>query len=399
MVRATRLHLMTATPKTPHPALMRRRRLATAASSALALLLWSACCPKGESLFTPGIFTNSQYSLEHFPVPPSAAMPSAVCIAGIGAAPTTVSASQSGSTVKFSSPPSNFEGLSVRILNYNYCYGAWDIFWADASTGAYAGGVLLDGSDTGIITGKGALCFSNDNINANLAATTQYYGVEEYLPAGLTCLTSAPNPMPTLGGAPEPTCVPPKPPSAPTMSPISNSKNLADYPVNWGSVPGAASYGLQQSTNGGAWTTLSLAQAVGCCSLSFFNQPAGTYSYRANACDDIGCSPWSATVTTVVGAPVAGCTTGEICYGSILFDNERSYALEMYYQSSNGQWTDWGTLDAGEMKAESLTPGQAYATAGLWDPSNPPPDGEFEVETLTPFVGVGGGGQLNLTAN
>ena len=97
-------------------------------------------------------------------------------------------------------------------------------------------------------------------------------------------------------------CAPPSPAQvvavvhAPTQAPALTApaqSTSGSYMVSWSSVSGATRYRLEESA-GGAW---SLVHDGAANSKAIVGKNAGTYSYRANACNVAGCGPVSATVT------------------------------------------------------------------------------------------------------
>lgn len=82
------------------------------------------------------------------------------------------------------------------------------------------------------------------------------------------------------------------PATAPSIAAPGQSTS-GSYIVNWTSVAGAASYKLEESANGGAWTPIH--DAAGNSKL-VTGKNAGTYSYRVKACNVAGCGPLSGTV-------------------------------------------------------------------------------------------------------
>ena len=67
--------------------------------------------------------------------------------------------------------------------------------------------------------------------------------------------------------------------------------------VSWGTVFHASSYTLQESVNGGAWSTV---YSGGGTSKAFSGKAVASYRYRAMASNSGGHGPWSATVTVTV---------------------------------------------------------------------------------------------------
>jgi hypothetical protein len=79
------------------------------------------------------------------------------------------------------------------------------------------------------------------------------------------------------------------PASAPTVS-APSSTTSGSYTVSWTLVSGATTYSLEESANGGGWTVIYNASGT---SFALTGKTAGTYSYRATACNAAGCGPTS----------------------------------------------------------------------------------------------------------
>ncbi|MDF4025694.1 hypothetical protein P3W24_12025 [Luteibacter sp. PPL201] len=86
------------------------------------------------------------------------------------------------------------------------------------------------------------------------------------------------------------------PTAAPTTS-GSGTTNTGAYSVAWSSVPGASTYNLTESANGGAWTTV---QNTSAGSWSTSGRGNGTYVYQVQGCNAGGCGPFSGQVTVTV---------------------------------------------------------------------------------------------------
>ncbi len=93
--------------------------------------------------------------------------------------------------------------------------------------------------------------------------------------------------------------IPTAPTSAPTLTAPASSVT-GSYAVSWTGVSGAASYNLQQRVNSGSWTTVQASAATG---WSASGEASGSYAYQGQACNAVGCGPWSATGTTMVTLP------------------------------------------------------------------------------------------------
>ena len=86
------------------------------------------------------------------------------------------------------------------------------------------------------------------------------------------------------------------PSSAPSLS-APGTNGTGSYTVSWGTVFQASSYTLQESVNGGAWSTV---YSGGGTSKAFSGKAVASYRYRAMASNSGGHGPWSATVTVTV---------------------------------------------------------------------------------------------------
>lgn len=86
------------------------------------------------------------------------------------------------------------------------------------------------------------------------------------------------------------------PGSAPSLS-VPGSSTNGSYTVSWGAVATASSYTLQESVNGGGWSTVQSSSAT---SWGTSGRGDGSYAYRVQACNASGCGPWSGTGTVAV---------------------------------------------------------------------------------------------------
>lgn len=93
------------------------------------------------------------------------------------------------------------------------------------------------------------------------------------------------------------------PPSqSPAISAPATSSNGC-YTVNWGGVPGATSYLMQEQFNGGGFTAIG---NDGSGTLNICGKGNGVYGYHVQGCNTGGCGPFSGTATvTVALAPPA----------------------------------------------------------------------------------------------
>jgi len=92
-------------------------------------------------------------------------------------------------------------------------------------------------------------------------------------------------------------------PAAPGAAPIltvPGSSATGAYALSWTTVSTASSYQLRQQFNGGGW---SIVQSSAATSWSASGEGSGSYGYAVQACNAVGCGPWSATGTVVVTLP------------------------------------------------------------------------------------------------
>ncbi|MBB6243640.1 YD repeat-containing protein [Rhodanobacter sp. MP1X3] len=97
-------------------------------------------------------------------------------------------------------------------------------------------------------------------------------------------------------------------PSAPTSAPsltVPASSTTGSYSVTWTSVANTSSYTLQERLNGGSWTTVQSAAAT---SWNASGRASGSYGYQVQACNAVGCGPWSAVGTITVSLPAVPST-------------------------------------------------------------------------------------------
>jgi YD repeat-containing protein len=81
--------------------------------------------------------------------------------------------------------------------------------------------------------------------------------------------------------------------AAPGAITFDSNPNNGNYTVSWGAVPAAVTYTLQESFNGGAWTTTNVSGT----SYAFTNRDGGSYVYQVQACSGANCGPWTSSAT------------------------------------------------------------------------------------------------------
>ncbi|MBD8874360.1 hypothetical protein [Rhodanobacter sp. DHB23] len=135
------------------------------------------------------------------------------------------------------------------------------------------------------------------------------------------------------------------------------------YTVSWTAATGATGYTVQESLNGGAWSTI--ATNTTATSISRPGTTTGSYTYHVEASDAYGTAGWSATSAAVsvntaygvVPTPVptltvpAASSTGSATLGWTASSPVTGYTLQ---QSSNGGGT-WTTVYSGTATSAALT--------------------------------------------
>ena len=82
--------------------------------------------------------------------------------------------------------------------------------------------------------------------------------------------------------------------AAPATIGFDANPNDGSYTVNWGVVPAATSYVLQESANGGAWTTVYSGSVP---SAALNGRTGGNYVYRAEGCIGTTCGAFTSSAT------------------------------------------------------------------------------------------------------
>ncbi|MCE7032886.1 hypothetical protein LY625_09725 [Lysobacter sp. GX 14042] len=90
------------------------------------------------------------------------------------------------------------------------------------------------------------------------------------------------------------------PPAAPPSLTVPAQGLSGAYTVSWSSAAGATSYTLEESANGGSWTSAYNGAAT---SKAYSGKAAGIYAYRIKACNPAGCSAVSASKSVQVVYP------------------------------------------------------------------------------------------------
>ena len=101
-------------------------------------------------------------------------------------------------------------------------------------------------------------------------------------------------------------------PATPTNLAGPTVLTYAPFTVSWTASPGVASYTVQQSFNGGAWTTL--ASGITTSSYSVTTAPGGSYTYQVMASNTYGASGW--TVSAPVSVTQVPATPTHFAFGT-----------------------------------------------------------------------------------
>ncbi|XWO47322.1 wall-associated protein [[Pseudomonas] boreopolis] len=123
---------------------------------------------------------------------------------------------------------------------------------------------------------------------------------------------------------------------------------MSGYTVGWSTISGATRYTLQESANGGAWSTLQDAAAT---SFGSGGRGVGSYGYRVAACNRAGCGAWSGTVTVSVIAPPSLEPTlsapGVVSGTSYTVSWSTPAGTESFQLEESGNGGSWGQVYAG----------------------------------------------------
>ncbi|NYE30634.1 YD repeat-containing protein [Rhodanobacter sp. K2T2] len=170
------------------------------------------------------------------------------------------------------------------------------------------------------------------------------------------------------------------PTAAPALSaPATNA--TGSYTVSWGGVTGASAYLLQQQVNGGGWTTLQNSAAA---SLAVSGETNGSYGYRVQACDAVGCGPFSGTATTVVTIPVPLSINGQSYTESYAISKASGSASIGFEIVSGTTWDVWGSKPNAThaVLISGAVPATAVTVQYVWTLIGPPAGDSASTGTL-----------------
>lgn len=174
----------------------------------------------------------------------------------------------------------------------------------------------------------------------------------------------------------------PPPGQAPSAGP--NPSYDGSYTVSWSSITGATSYRLEESANGGSW---SVVYSGGALQWTASGKVTGSYAYRIQGCDAVGCGAWSGSTAEQVDSPPAGSTpslqynpsyTGSYTVSWSSIPHATTYQLlEGYYINQNtimssrvysGSGTSWSTSGKTPNNYTYEVRGCDPAGCGAWSP-------------------------------
>ena len=145
--------------------------------------------------------------------------------------------------------------------------------------------------------------------------------------------------------------VPPNPsaPPAPASINVPSSSNTGSVSVSWSPSSTASGYVLQQQFNGGSWTQVYSGAAT---STSLSGLGNGSYVYRVQACNSVGCSPFTTSGTlsvALIPAPPASISVPASSYTASFgvswsaSANATSYVLDQ--NANGGGWSYVSTIN------------------------------------------------------
>ncbi|MDH5832405.1 RHS repeat protein [Luteimonas sp. M1R5S59] len=130
------------------------------------------------------------------------------------------------------------------------------------------------------------------------------------------------------------------PPAGPPTLTVPAASSTGSYTASWPGVATANRYQLQERLGTAAWTTIQETAAI---SKALSGQAAGQWSYQVRACNDAGCSAYSAiaTIVVVTGVPTltapASSTSGSYTVSWTAVTAAARYELEQ--RKDGGSWS------------------------------------------------------------
>ena len=163
--------------------------------------------------------------------------------------------------------------------------------------------------------------------------------------------------------------VPPAIPDAPATISSPSSDDDGAFTVSWASVAGEVdAYELEQQSSGGSWGQI---YSGGADNYGVSGLAEDSYSFRARACNQAGCSAYTASTTTVVDIPdpVPGAPSGITAPAT---DDDGAFEItwstgsgvvdvyELEQQADGGTWSQVYSGTALSYTASGLTDGSTY---------------------------------------
>lgn len=254
------------------------------------------------------------------------------------------------STVVVTLPPASAPGLTAPSTNHSGSYG---ISWTSVSAATrYELQEQINGGGWSTVQNTSAQSW-----NANGHATATYgYQVRGCNIGGCGPFSAVASVAVTLA-----------PSTAPSISAPGTNGN-GSFTISWNAVTDASNYVLQESVNGGGWTTVQNGSAT---SWSTSGRPAGTYTYQVQPYNTVGSGPWSAASTVTVNVPIGsnGQSYGAPCDIAV---GKSGHAAIGFQIASGNTWQAFivmcSTIGSGHplVKASGSVPAAAVSVQYTW---------------------------------
>ncbi|AWV08083.1 wall associated protein [Lysobacter maris] len=150
------------------------------------------------------------------------------------------------------------------------------------------------------------------------------------------------------------------PPAAAPALTAPASSTTGTYGLSWTSVGEATRYPLEMRVGAGSWSTVQDSSAT---TWSASGQGSGSYAYRVRACNEAGCSAYSATKTTQVTLPPASPPV----VTAPASDNNGAYTVSWTSVAETTEYRLDQRKDGGSWSQVHLGPATSKAVSGLGD--------------------------------
>ncbi len=257
-----------------------------------------------------------------------------------GCGPESVCSNWSGAiSVVVKPPPAVPSGLSGPATDYN---GSYTVSW-NSATGATLYKLqerLGSGTWTQIHSGSATSKAVSGKSPGTYSYRVQGCGPESVC-SGWSSIISV-------------TTVPP--PAAPTVLTGPTTDYNGAYTISWNSSSGATSYRLEERIGAGSWSQIYSGAST---SRAISGKAAGSYSYRARACNvESACGSWSATRTVTVPPPPTtptGLTATEPQSGSYTVSWNSSSGSSTYRLEERQGGGSWGQVYSGSSTGKAIS--------------------------------------------